>query len=489
MYAVEYSLIPNLAIDLLNRPFCGLVEPTTFLRTTLVLTMAGILFFVWKLHAFLNGRPNAFVLLAPAMTFNLVTSMGYINYLIGTFLFLAFAWVMLRYDVIRRHPTLAIVVPNIFGSLIFLCHIFALALTGVFLFGLRFAAGGGRPLLRRAIGAGLITGASFAIPLLMILLADRSGLGFSYALAGKIRTIWAVVLYANPNPYVPALLAGLWIALLYWAFRERHISIAPALRWPVALLIVFSLLLPSALLNAVDLDARTFVSTAYLTVAAFCAGSVGGERIPIRAKIAAAAVAAVTVAVQLGVLIPQAQAYGAQVAELRQALRVIPPGSSVLSAGDFSRTPPVPHRFYSHLASFTTIDRRAFNALEFTGKGMQPMSSRPDFACVDISASSPIPLGLLPRLLNPGSVKLTDRYGSMSFRYAYLWDRHFDYALYYHYGFPANPAPGHLKPIHSGSFFTIFRTNKPLRARGPCADRPGGARGQGSPLPPSARQR
>src|SRR5688572_26745254 len=38
MYLVEYSLIPNLAIDLLNQPFCGLVDPMTFLRGTLVLT-------------------------------------------------------------------------------------------------------------------------------------------------------------------------------------------------------------------------------------------------------------------------------------------------------------------------------------------------------------------------------------------------------------------------------------------------------------------
>ena len=74
------------------------------------------------------------------MTFNLVTSMGYLNYLIGTLLFLLFALVMLRFDVLRRHRALALILPNAFGSLIFLCHIFAVALAGVFLFGLRLAA-------------------------------------------------------------------------------------------------------------------------------------------------------------------------------------------------------------------------------------------------------------------------------------------------------------------------------------------------------------
>ena len=231
MYSVEYSLIPNLAIDLLNQPFCGLVDPMTFLRGTLVLTMAGILLVVWKLHTHLNDRPNAFVLLAPAMTFNLVTSMGYLNYLIGTFLFLLFAWVMLRFDVLRRHRALAIALPNLFGGLIFLCHIFAVALAGVFLFGLRLAAESGRPWLARTVRAGALTAVSFAVPLAMMLLAERSGFGFAYAIAAKIRTLWAPMIYLNI--VVSGGIAVAWLVLFYWSFRERHAFVAPQMRWPV----------------------------------------------------------------------------------------------------------------------------------------------------------------------------------------------------------------------------------------------------------------
>ena len=470
MYSIDYGLIPNLAIDLLNRPLCGLVEPMTFLRGTLALTMLGVLVVVWKLHLLFNEKPNAFVLLAPAMTFNVITGMGYLNYLIGTFLFLLFAWSMLRYDVLQRHRAFAFILPNIFGSLIFLCHIFALGLAGVFLFALRLSKDRERSLADRIMRAGFFTALSFVAPLFMVLLADRSGLGFTYALAGKIRTLWAPLVYSTSNSYVPALLAVFWIALLYWAFREKRISVARSLRWPLALLGAYSLLLPSALLNAVDLDARTFVSLAYLAVASLCLRppEKGAGASPLAAEIAAAVVAAVTLVLQLATLVSQTSTFGAQVSEFRSALKVIPSGSPVITVADFSRTPVVPHRFYAHLVSYVTIDQKAFNPLEFTGKGMQPMIVQPAFSCIDVSASAPVPLGLFPKLAMPEKVSLTERYGSMNYRYAYHWDRNFDYVIYYHYGTPGNPVPRELRPVHQGSFFTIFRTRRPFSPDGPC---------------------
>lgn len=461
MYSVEYSLIPNLAIDLLNQPFCGLVDPMTFLRGTLVLTMTGILLVVWKLHTHVNDRPNAFVLLAPAMTFNLVTSMGYLNYLIGTFLFLLFAWVMLRFDVLRQHRALAIALPNIFGGLIFLCHIFAVALAGVFLFGLRLAAESERPWLARTLRSGALTAVSFAVPLAMMLLAERSGFGFAYALGAKVRALWAPMIYLNTA--VSASIAVAWLALIYWSFREKHVAIAPQVRLAILLLLAMPLLLPSGILNAADVDSRMIVSVSYLAIASICLRWESGTSRA--AEIAAGAVALGTLTLQGSMLLSKIGTYEGQVAELRRGLKAIPPLSSVLSAGTEEHTPPLPFNFYVHLASYATWDRKAFNPLEFTGKGMQPLQTEPSFACIDVASGGTLSVPMLR-----DSVSTTNGVSNRDPRvkYADRWDRNFDYMIYYHFGAFGNPAPKQLRPIVEGSFFTIFQTSRSLRLGAPC---------------------
>jgi hypothetical protein len=465
MYTVEYDLIPNLAIDLINRPLCGLVDPLTLVRGAMIATLTGVLVMVWKLHRLLNdGEPNAFVLLAPAMTFNIVTSMGYLNYFIGTFLFLAFVWCMLKYRVLERHKALAILLPNLFGAALFLCHVFALALAGIFLFGLRFGAGKGQPLVKRTLDAGLMSAASFAVPFIMMIGAERSGFGLTYAAVGKLRTLLAPMLYSSI--FAAAFIAFIWLALFYWAFREKKVSIEPRLRWPLVLLTAFSFALPSTLLDATDLDSRSLVSVAYLAIASIQIRDVARQSV---AQIAAAAIAAVTLASQLILAIPQIRLFDRQAVEFRSALRVIPPVSPVLSIVNADRIPAVPRRFYQHLASYSTLDWKAFNPNEFTGKGMQPLRSKPAFACIDIPAGSPIRVNIARRLLQPETAKILQQRRYTNLRYFYRWDRRFDHVIYYHHGARGNPFPAILKPVHQGSFFTIFRTAKPLSPNGPCA--------------------
>lgn len=453
MYTVHYDLIPNLAIDLINQPLCGIADPMTVVRGAMAAAMAGVLIATWKIHVLLNDKPNAFVLLAPAMTFNIVTGMGYLNYLIGTFLFLAFAWTMLRFKVLDRHPALAFLLPNLFGALLFLCHVFALGLAGVFLFGLRFARGEGQPMLRRVVRAGVLSAISFTVPFVMMLLAERSGVGIAYPLPGKIRALWAPMLYSSVP--VAGFLTFLWFALFLWALRERHVRFAGTLRWPLIFLAAFALLLPSALLDAVDLDSRSLVSVAYLAIAAI--GAREGARIPKSAQLAAAAVAVVTLGTQLGVALPKMRMYERQVAEFRAAAQVFGPTDRVLSIADYDRYPPVPELFYAHLASYATRDRKIFNPSEFTGQGMQPLQVTPPFACIDIAAGRPLHLRPARQLFDPAmkTVLPQDRY--RGYRYAYLWDRNFDYVIYYRFGAPPNPFPKVLEPVRVGSFFSILK--------------------------------
>ena len=464
MYTVHYDLIPNLAIDLINQPFCGVADPMTVVRVSMAAAMAGVLVAVWKIHVLLNPKPNAFVLLAPAMTFNIVTGMGYLNYLIGTFLFLAFAWTMLRFKVLERHPIMAFLLPNLFGAALFLCHIFALALAGVFLFGLRFAKGEGQPLMRRFLNAGVPAALSFAVPFAMILLAPRSGVGFEYPLAAKIRALWAPTLYCSA--VVAALLTFVWFALFLWAFREKLVRFARPLGWPLLFLALFAILLPSALLDAVDLDSRSLVSVTFLAIAAIGAPK-DARTVPMNAQLAAVAVAVSTLGLQLGAALPDILLYQRQVAELRQAARVFGPNDTVLSMTDYDREYPIPKQFYSHVASYATRDRKIFNPLEFSGKGMQPLQVTSQFACVDVPAGKPLHIFAAKEFLNPAAdlKKLQKR----NLAYAYRWDRHFEYVIFYRFGAQGNPFPDLLEPVSEGSFFTIYRV-KGSAGRQPCAE-------------------
>lgn len=461
MYTVHYDLIPNLAIDLINQPLCGIADPMTVVRGAMAAAMAGVLIATWKIHVLLNDKPNAFVLLAPAMTFNIVTGMGYLNYLIGTFLFLAFAWTMLRFKVLDRHPALAFLLPNLFGALLFLCHVFALGLAGVFLFGLRFARGEGQPMLRRVVRAGVLSAISFTVPFIMMLLAERSGVGIAYPLPGKIRALWAPMLYSSVP--VAGFLTFLWFALFLWALRERHVRFAGTLRWPLIFLAAFALLLPSALLDAVDLDSRSLVSVAYLAIAAM--GAREGARISKSAQVAAVAVAVVTLGTQLGAALPKMRMYERQVAEFRAAALVFGPTDRVLSVGAYNRYPPVPEQFFAHLASYATRDRKVFNPSEFTGKGMQPLRPTRAFECIDTPAARPLRVPIAMQLLDPATGPSLTEKRFAKYRYAYIWDRTFDYILYLHFGGSPNFAPKHLRLDRTGSFFSILRVRKSSVAR------------------------
>ena len=466
MYTVEYTLIPNLAIDLLNRPFCGLVDSMTFLRLTMAGTLTGILLVVWLLHRFLNQGSTAFVLLAPAMTFNLVTSMGYLNFLIGTFLFLLFAWAMLRFDVLARHKALAFVIPNLFGAAIFFCHVFALGLAGVFLFGSRFAVEQGRPWISRGIRAGLLSVISFVVPVVLIILAERSGFGVYYAIAAKFRALWAAMLYSSV--FVAAGLSMLWAVFAYWSFREKLVTIDPRVRWPLLFLGLFAVMLPSGLLEAVDIDSRCLVSVIYLAIGALTLRSGAAAEGLRKAQVAAAIVAILTVVVQLGSAIPKMRLFDQQVAELRGALNAIGPADAVLTMGELDANTEVPQHFYWHLASYATLDRRAFNPHEFTGRGMQPLRANSPFQCIDPSAGRTLGVFAARQLLDPNMADALSEDENSHLRYAFLWDRRFDYVLYFHFGKADNPVPSVLRPTHRGSFFTIFRVQNAIGPNGPC---------------------
>ena len=154
-----------------------------------------------------------------------------------------------------------------------------------------------------------------------------------------------------------------------------------------------------------------------------------------------------------------------QVAELRRGYEVIPPLSPVLSVASEERGPPLPLNLYVHLASYATLDRKAFNPLEFTGRGMQPLQVSPPFSCIDVASGGTLSV---PMLRGSVSTVRTGEKRTPRFQYVDKWDRTFDYVIYYHFGERRNPVPEQLKAVIEGSFFTIFQTGRDRRSGPPC---------------------
>ena len=83
MYRYQLGIIPDLTVDVANLPACGLADSGTVLKLVTAASLALIYVSGWLIQRRLFGAPNTFLLLLPALAFNLVTTMGYINFLSG----------------------------------------------------------------------------------------------------------------------------------------------------------------------------------------------------------------------------------------------------------------------------------------------------------------------------------------------------------------------------------------------------------------------
>lgn len=451
MYAYRLGIIPDLAIDLANIPLCGLVEGTTVLKMVTAVSLLTIYFSAWLVQRKLFGRANAFLLLLPAIAFNLVTTTGYTNFLAGV----AIASLMVAIAVGRERDFKALILLcNVGGLLLFFSHLFALALAMVFFFGLMLRNAG--TTLKGLSIAGLRTVALFALPLVLLVLIPRDGHEMVVTYHGKFRVLIALFLaqHASIGLFGLALIFPLYVAL-----KKRMVEFHPLFRFPVAALGLYILLVPSEIKTAVDVDSRTVVALAYLGLAAF--RPVKRER---DVTLAIGTVASAAAAFQIWATIAIWQPFSRQVAEFRDDVSILPAEAKVLSVGNDGGPKLIAFvSAYSHLGSYATIDRRIFNPLEFTGVGMQPLSVTARFAPYGTPSGRPFSPEVANRLATP-TPELEQKARELQADYALRWPQRFDFVVYYHFGQPKNFNPAVLREVRGGSFFSIYRINGSLRS-------------------------
>ena len=446
MYQYRLGIIPNLAVDLVNQPLCGIIAPNMVLRLVTALSLSLIYISGWTIQRKLSGRANAFVLLLPAIAFNLVTTMGYINFLAGV----AGACLLVSFAIgpQERFGRLFLLC-NLGGIVIFFCHIFALGFVLLVFFG--FMLGSERVTAQRIGGALWRTAALFVAPLLLIAFVPPSHEPFSIGFWHKSRSLFALFMaqHISLGAYGIALLA-----VLYLLLRNKFVDVEKGMRTPLLALGGFVLVCPSSIRDAVDVDSRLLVALGYLFFA-----SLTVRRRDREISLAVASVAAALVAFQLWSTVTIWVPFSNRVDELRRMSVVLPSRAKVFTVASDGPERLAQPLAYSHVSSYLTIQRHVFNPLEFTGVGMQPLSVTSTYASIDTPTGQPYSPQLANRFIAPDPA-LTKLAVENEARFALYWPRNFDYVLFYHFGRARNFNPKVLHEVARGSFFSIFRVNK-----------------------------
>ncbi len=364
LYQARLTLIPNLAVDLVYLALSPVLSAESVIRLAWIASFALPAWGAWRLNKALNGAPQPIILVAPVLSYNLVTTLGLVNFALGMGLAIhAVAW-WLTID--RDRPWTRFVLFNLLSAALFFCHLAAYAgfclIVGLIEASPRRSESW-RDWLARvwptpfcvALGAVLwlfavpfesrfggpgIKAASLAAPML----EDDLSTGFVETMA------LAIALFA--------------------AWNRRLLTFAPAMRLPLAGLLVAIAALPPARGAADYIDARLAVFFAYVAVASL-GGPVGAS-----AKRWLAAAAAIVCAARVVAAAPDWAEYEREADDFRQAIRAVAPGARALVVAppaDACETGAEQH-YFRGLANFVVIDRRALVSTLFTGKGMQPVA-------------------------------------------------------------------------------------------------------------------
>ena len=444
MYRYNLGLIPNLAADLINWPLCGVAGPMAVLKATIAASLALVYLSGWLIQRKLFGEANAFLLLLPAFAINIVTSMGYINFLAGA----AVACLMVALVVARqRRFGELLAIGNVGGLILFFSHIFALALGAVLFLGFMLRDA---PRNARGFGAaGLKTAAIFALPLMLIPFVPSANEAFRVDYIGKGRAVAALFMTQHANPSIFGML--LFIPL-YLVMRKNWVRVERTMWWPLGTLAAYVALVPSGLQEAIDIDARTMVVLAWLFFASL---EIVDRRREITAIVAGSASALVAYSLLMATLVWQP--FSNQVTEFRKVDHVLPAKALV-----FSVAPKDPDNTlagslaYGHITSYATLDRRIFNPMDFTGVGMQPLSATPAFAPYDAPDAMPFDPVTAAKLADP-TPEFEKKIRLYKAQFAEHWPERFDYVIYFHFGKAPNFDPARLEIVELGSYFSILK--------------------------------
>ncbi|MCC8940620.1 hypothetical protein H8A99_30300 [Bradyrhizobium sp. Arg68] len=363
-YRVEWGVIPNLGIDLIYVVLTPLLSVDIIVRFAFSLSFWLPAIGAWFLHGAWAQKPSPTILIVPVLSYNLVTTVGLVNYGIG----IGIALIALGWWVSKKRRRIAydLLVVNAVAVVLFFCHLMAFAGFCI-IFGLLEATPRRGESFKTTFWRALQSPLYVAVAL--VLVWSMPPMPSGYQIVGQKFWIFVAPIFSG-LPYEIQWGAGL-AAMILALFATRLVVIVETARWTIYSFFILAVFAPSSIGTANFVDARLVVLWVYLALSATVA------RVPEPRHLTGVISAAVIVfaCTRLALLLPEWKSYNGDVAEMRMAFSAIPLGSSVLAV-----TPPNcedPNlNFEYNLSTFAVIDRRAQVNTLFAGQGLQPLRAR-----------------------------------------------------------------------------------------------------------------
>ncbi len=461
IYRVQWSLVPNLAMDLLVPPLTAVFGLYTagkiFLAAIIILTVTGCA----VLQAALFGRLGLWPLAVLPFMYNYILGLGFLSYLFGAALvpFVVAAWIKTEH----WSGAIRLALFTIAATLLFICHLGAVAIYGVCVLAMethRWRAGSAVAALD--FGKRLVAAAGqFLVPGALFLLTWSGGeqpgfMGYNWSTKLTL-PLTPGLFYRAPADFLIAEVAAVVVCALVILGAVR---LTPRLRMPVAILALLAVFLPTWFAGNWGNDVRLVPPLVVLAVA-------GCQFTPSRrcfGPLLALSVVALTV-FRLLMLVDIWPKYDKLYNEIIAVGGTLEPGARVLPAraDGWAGLPgiapiPYPELFYN-VPALLVLGGPVFVPTIFTEPGKQVIQVREAYAEFDKPHGRPLSIARLRRDANPGASDRISANATPASRVeAYPgWPESFDYVLLLDFGDRKNPLPAHLEPARVGSYFTLYR--------------------------------
>jgi hypothetical protein len=457
-YTADWKLVPNLGMDLVVVPLASFVSIFTAGRLFLALTLLTVVGGTLALHRVLHGRVGLWPAVAYLFVYNHVLAWGFLNNLFGFGLCLfAFAgWVATE----RWSPWARLGLFTLASSVLFFSHLYVFGAYGLLIGAYQL----GQFLrqrqwtLDRVVRILAIPAGQFVLPIALWALSPgatgtvpgTTGAFYYGHWASKLRTLWSpAVFYGHGIDLATfVFVCAVLVILLY----TRSLKLLPVMRVPVAVLSGMALLMPMWVFSLVGVDFRLPCLIVFLVVAGCTLETKNRPFIP-----ALAMMALLLFGGRIWSTTEMWRGYDQEFRELREASRVIDPGARVIFSR-FEELPWfVPSRIYSHVVSLVVIERSVFLPDLFTGR-QQPLGVTPAYADIDMPNGDLLDMTYLEDGVDPvRAERLRDsRLWRGAWAYWGNWPQKFDYLIMLDARGQDNPFPDFVRPIHYGSYFTIY---------------------------------
>ena len=456
IYAPHWSLIPNIAIDVIGPALMKVlpvyVAGRLLVALALFLPVAGVTVYARAVAGTLSYWPLASGLVA----YNALFLMGFLNLQIapGLVFFAAALW--------RRggdSGPRTIIQVAIIAVATFFAHVMGVAFLVLLLGADELAHLPGTLQRGRSVSRVLALATVLAPPALLYSMSSLSSVsGETHWLGAGEKFADTLQPFMNYASKLDAFTGMLAVVFVYLALRNRWATAVTAPAIALAFAVIAYGVAPHTFKDGSYFDTRFLIFGAFLLFAIL---------VPVRMPAAAGIVFGIVFLARMSLVAISWHGHASDVAELRETIAGVPAGSRVLavaagpaSAPDYwnrmglrGRGIAGFRRTEAHMAGMLVIERRAFWPLLFSDPSQQPIEVLPPYDRIAVHS------GEVPEYTLLAKKELT---ASQRREFPYLeeWEHRFDFVLVLDAGGVPDIAhllPGRLRLAHATDMAALFR--------------------------------